>query len=992
MVVAPVESSHVAMAGIRDALPFVRLLGPPEVVVAGSSFPLRGERSHWLLAYLACSRTWVGRDRLADLFWPDRENSAARSNLRNVLFTTRSLPFCAGLQIDSQGVRWEVENDVQHLRRAVAEQRWGEALGFCRGPLLDGLDPVPGAVEWLAAERAATLALWRTAVIEAAAAGLSEAVESARRLLAVDPYDELVLLAVARLQDQHGQPTEAMRLCREYAERVRSELGVEPSEQVRAYLDPPHHASRPLPVRGEITRFFGRSEELAQIEELLREPDCRLLTVVGSGGSGKTRLARRAAERAHDRWVWVSLESIGAPDRVADAIADSLGLKLRDAASAPEMLAAALRHGRRLVVLDNFEHLMAAAPLVTTLLQRCPQLRVLATSRVRLGVDGEWLLPVEGFACATNASDDGDAECFFVRSAKRMLPGFALTPGNRELVHRLATLLAGNPLALELAASWVRVLPLAEIVSELQRDISLLATVACSGTDRHESMRASFEHSWRLLSERERAALARVAVFRGGFTRDAALQVAEVPLPVLASLLDKSLLRYEPTGRYDRHPLIHQFTRDKLAEEPELQQQMRRRHSDYFARLLQEQSGLPIPRRQRISRLRIEWENIVLATAWLAENGQWEALADCSSTISRDPSVFGNLDVGAAWGGRMLELIERSPTAPLSLVAQIQSDRLWLQIFLELPRRAAELARAALQTSRDAGNTGAEVQVLRSLGHLARRATRNLDARDYFLQALQRAQEAGMLRQQAMLLDALAMVENRTGEYESAFGHAHEALSINERIGSVEQQMYNHYNLGESRVLAGCPAQGLPSLMQCVALAREIDFEQFLTYALVALGYCQLQIGDQEQARASATEARAEALRLDDQTAAGLARLVLARGALQQAELRSAQDEIRAALEEAVRLDDGLVQAAAIPVAARYRLAAYPRSDEAVRWLRWIAARPEVSFDGAREAAELLKALGATASGLPETSPVPQLAGIARDILQLIRTQSNAIE
>ncbi len=975
---APIEADSVE-ARPQGVEVFVRLLGTPEVLVDGRSHPMRSERSHELLAYLACAGTWISRERLADLFWPDRGGSAARSNLRNVLFTTRDLPFCAGLQIDPHGARWQVTTDLAQLRHAVAEHRWDAALTLCRGPLLDGIDPAAGMRDWLDAERAGAFALWRDAVLGALEEETEGAIDGARRLLSADPFDEAVLLALARLLRDRERRDEAIAACRAYATRVRGDLGVEPSTPVRDLIDELDRDRAPPAASADITRFFGRTRELQEIDELLAQSDCRLLTLVGSGGSGKTRLARRAAERARCRWHWVALESIGHADGVASAVADAIGVTLHDAAGVTDALSTALSDGPRLLVLDNLEHVLDALPLVTKLLERCPRLRVLATSRVRLGLEGEWLLPVEGFACAPRADVHGEAECFFAQCARRATADFELTAANRAEVHEIATLLAGNPLALELAAGWVRVLPLAEIAAELRNDIGLLGAGADAYVPRHGSLRASFEHSWRLLSDRERDALARLAVFRGGFTRDAARQVADVPLPVLAALLDKSLLRYDG-HRYDRHPLIHQFTQLKLAGDTALAERMRGRHAEFFARLLQDVAARPAPRRQRLARLRPEWENIVLATDWLAAHGRWDTLADCSNAIARDPSAFGNLDVGAAWGGRMLAALARSSLdPPLALVARLQSDRLWLQIFLELPRDAERLAQAALQAARAAGNIAAEVQALRSLGHLARRAARNRAAHEHFEHALRLARDSDLLREEAMLLDALAMVQNRTGDYESAAANARAALAINERIGADEQRMYNYFNLGESRSLSGRPAEGLPWLTQCVALAREIDFEQFLTYGLVGLAQCRLALGDLADALRHAQQAESEAQRLDDSTAAGLASLVLARAQLQAGELNAAQRRLQSTLAVALQRDDGLVQVAAIPVAARLQLARR-REREAASWLRWIALRPDLSHDAAQEAARLLGPQTIPEATQRDADTAIELTRLAREI------------
>lgn len=947
------------LAAVGREPAFVRLLGAPQVQLGDHCYALGGERRHVLLVYLAAGGQRVSRDRLASLLWPEHDQASARRNLRNVLFNARALPYCGALQVDPQGACWPVPTDLERLRRAVVERRWTPALEQCHGPLLDGFDLPPGLHDWLDAQRGAAHALWREAVLGALEAQADHAVEAAGQLLAHDGLDEPVVLSLCAALQRLHRAAEASRVAREFAARVRRELGVEPAAALQPFLDPACDARRRLGGTAALTPFFGRSAELRDIEELAAEPDCRLLSLVGAGGSGKTRLARHLAEHAIVPALWVALEAVDTGEAAGGVIARAIDPLAADAAATPAKLADALRDSARLLVLDNAEHLAAhLGPLIVHLLQHCPKLRILVTSRERLGVDGEWVMPVEGFACATSADDEGEAEQFFVACARRALPQFTLTAADRAFVHELAMLMAGNPLALELAAPWVRSLPLQEIVDELRRDIGLLDLQAQATAQRQRSLRASFEYSWRLLSQRERDALTRLAVFAGGFTREAVTHIAEVALPLLASLVDKCLLRYDGSGRYDRHPLIHQFTQHKLLADAALAARMRQRHAAHYLDLLEGAGLRSLPRRQRLLRLRVEWPNILRATEWFAERADWPALDRCSKLIANDPSIFGNLDVAANWAGRMLTLVESAPEpAPPALLARMLADRLWLQIFLELPQRAHEAAAAALRAARACGELQAQILVLRAMGHLARKGAQYAQAGSRFEQALRLARRHGFVVEEAMLLDALAMVENQTGDHATADNHACAALAINDRMGRHEQRMYNYYNIGEARRLAGRVDEALPWLEQCVALAREIEFEQFLAYALVALADLRLARQEADVAWCCASDALAAAQALDDPTATSLARVCLARVLLEHGGFALTRCELHAALTTALRWSDAAVVVVALPVAARLCLKR-ERAREAGRWLRWLCAHPARGAAASQEARSLLAACG----------------------------------
>jgi predicted ATPase/transcriptional regulator with XRE-family HTH domain len=415
------------------------------------------------------------------------------------------------------------------------------------------------------------------------------------------------------------------------------------------------------------TALVGRATELAELERLLADPGCRLLTVSGPGGIGKTRLAieatARQAARFADGVAFVALASVSAPDLIAPAIADALGFSFYGQANPTGQLIDFLQEKALLLVLDNFEHLVEGADFLVELIQCAPQVKLIATSRERLNLQGEWVIELQGLPLPRNADgwksgdqlagfDDSAAVALFLQTARRTYAGFTLAPADRAAVARICRLVDGMPLGIELAAAWVRVLPLSEIADEIARTLDFLAASVRDLPARHRSLRAVFDHSWNLLTDQERIVMRRLSVFRGGFSRaavaavmssefkvmnstHAAPELKTMPssaakgqnselLTILASLVDKSLLRRSGSGRYDMHELVRQYAATHLDAESDEYTATRDRHAAFYMDLVQRRESELKRARQKavLDELVAEIDNLRLAWDWAATHAQ----------------------------------------------------------------------------------------------------------------------------------------------------------------------------------------------------------------------------------------------------------------------------------------------------------------------------------------------------------------------------------
>jgi predicted ATPase len=388
---------------------------------------------------------------------------------------------------------------------------------------------------------------------------------------------------------------------REEAEAFGVELnvkvnGLRATFQATEVESPDHNL--PLPK----SSFVGRDPELLEIAKQLARPECRLLTLHGTGGVGKSRLAVQAAYEAveargfKDGIYFVPLDALTSADLIPSSLAEALNLSLQ---GQEDTLTQVVRHvGDKcaLLILDNYEHLIEGATLPATLLEECPNLKVLVTSRERLNLEEEWVLTLggltvrEGGIGGLEQAQHYDALNLFVQRAKRTRLDFTLTDEDLPHALKICELVEGFPLGIELAAVWVKMLPLAEIASEIEKNVDILAGSSRNALERHQSIQAVFEHSWKLLSAQEQDALKKLSVFVGGFRREAAWEVTGATLLILANLVDKSLLRVTANGRYDRHPLLYQFMQQKFVQDNASQIETQRIYRNYFSIFLERQA------------------------------------------------------------------------------------------------------------------------------------------------------------------------------------------------------------------------------------------------------------------------------------------------------------------------------------------------------------------------------------------------------------------
>ena len=345
-----------------------------------------------------------------------------------------------------------------------------------------------------------------------------------------------------------------------------------------------------------LTPFIGREPELATLGQLLRDPQCSLLTIVGPGGIGKTRLAVETAHLSEGYFpdgVWfVPLAALNSPFQILPAIASALEFKFQDPTNPHAELLRYLHTKQALLILDNVEHLLEGVGLFTEILKDCQQIKLLVTSRERLNLLSEWVFDLHGLPVPPNDQveqfDAFSSVALFLQCSRRVQAGFEIQEAERGWVLQICQTMEGMPLGIELSAAWVGLLSCKEIAQEIQSNFDFLSASLRDLPERHRSLRATLDHSWKLLIDEEREVLSRLAVFRSNFSLEAAQEICGASLSILASLKNKSLLYRTDQEFYSLHEIIRQYAEQKLRQDPGEDERVKDRHAAYYVQRLSE--------------------------------------------------------------------------------------------------------------------------------------------------------------------------------------------------------------------------------------------------------------------------------------------------------------------------------------------------------------------------------------------------------------------
>ncbi|MCB0061992.1 MAG: tetratricopeptide repeat protein [Caldilineaceae bacterium] len=748
------------------------LLGEPKFMLDGA--PLTGfisMKAQALLIYLAVIPGLHSRDTLATLFWDEMPEAAAKKNLTKALSNLRKLTGdyvmtdtqSAGL--NSALPSWiDVHPFVQTVEMATPNpdpQLLHEAMALYQGEFLQGFyaKDAPIFEEWVRGERErlhqmALRGLYTLAERWIAAGEDANVIDCLQRLLTFDPLHESAHLQLMQALARSGQRSAALAQYELCCRLLAEELGAQPSSELRTAYERIKRRGAPTPHNlPALGGFVGRAVELAELTELLGDPVCRLLTIVGPGGIGKSRLALQMAmtytatdsdeHASHpfpDGIYFIALASHSTINTVLTTIADVLGFPLQGREEPHKQLMGYLRNKAMLLVLDNFEQLLPsqgqlptspsrsifeaspsrAISFVTSLLDHAPEIKVLISSRIRLAIQREHVLHLSGMEVpttpATRRSEKSAATTaqllsarfpiavhealayssvqLFVQSAARLRPDFTLTTGNINAIIDICRRVQGTPLGILLAAAWITVLTPNEILHELESNLDLLETQEHDVPSRQRSVRATFDYTWNMLSPRDQDVFKKLVIFRGSFTRQAAQQVSGASLRELMTMVDKSLLMPAEDGRFGMHELLRQFGVEKLEETPALAQAARDQHCTYYSRLMAQrgQEYIGPQQQQALSETEVDGENIRTAWQWAVGQRYVPQLAQCVDGICQFYVWRGRFQDGATLvQSAMSALLSASPV-PFSLQElRLQVElAIWQGIFAHLLGREEE--------------------------------------------------------------------------------------------------------------------------------------------------------------------------------------------------------------------------------------------------------------------------------------------------------------
>lgn len=889
------------------------LLGPVQITrVTGEPVNFPYSKVVALLAYLAVERERAHqRETLAALLWPEQDERAARHSLSQALWSLRrvvshsgsedqspllllsrdtvQLGPTSGIQLDVTEFQTHIQSMAEHVSLHTSDllcrgcvHHLEQAATLYRGPFLQ-TRVQPDCVEYdewalLIREQlhqSACHALEQLVQHHTRRGDAQAAIAHARKLLEFDPWREDAHRQLMVLLASVGQRSAAIEQYEQCQRVLQVDLGVEPEPATTAEylriragtLEPPRQTpptTSSLPA--QTTPFVGREREALHIAALIDDQQARIVTLMGPGGIGKTRLAIRVAE-AHrrsfrDGVYFVSLADVKDVTMLSSVIAGAIGASFQRDGDTVDQLIRYAREREFLLILDNFEHITddpAGPRMVARLVEQAPGLTVIITSRQRLQLHAEWVVDIDGLDLPSQVQADtatvleSSAVQLFLTAARRAGTA-SIADADLPAVARVCQLVGGMPLGIELAAAWTPVLSVADIAAEIESSLDFLAADLHDIPDRHRSVRAVFDRSWEMLGKAEQRVFSRLSIFKGGFRREAAELVAAASLPILAELTGRSLLRRTPDGRYDLHELVRQYAAARLHDDLSEAYATREMHGEYFMRMLSEQeTRMKGPRQARaFAEIQHELDNVRAAWRWAVETNTIGAIAAATHPFWLFVEVTGcyaegramfmaaidGLDTHGATTDEHIMVRARLTVASSSHLIRTGTD----SDAIALIRQAIDdLTRVAAH--RDLGLA----LNLRAPFHHAQQ--NYLQEQDDLRASIEQFKRVGDRWGLAYSLNDLGMVLNVCGATDAANELHEQSLTIFREIGDQRGIAFALSNLGTIASEAGSLDNARRHHAEALSIRQSIRHHWGIAHDTIALGDIDRQRGDWEQSR-----------------------------------------------------------------------------------------------------------------------------------------------
>ena len=613
------------------------------------------------------------------------------------------------------------------------------------------------------------------------------------------------------------------------------------------------------------TPLVGREHELNVITKQLLEPACRLLTLTGPGGIGKTRLAIEVARQLEadftDGVYFISLAGIGTSDSMLSAITDMLGLGFSGPAEPIVQLANFLRPKQMLLIFDNMEHLLAGGSLLGEILQQTQHVKMIVTSREQLRLQWEWLFEVQGLPIPEETDsqvlENNSAIKLFIQRARQASQSFSLDTEDMAALVRICKLVGGLPLAIELAASWVRILSCREIVQELEKNLDFLETRKIDVPLRHRSIKTVFDHSWKLLATDERDLLIKLSVFQGGFTREAASAATGTSLSLLSSLVDKSLLRHSKNpDRYDLHELIRQYAFTRLQSHPSEEELASEKYAEHYANWI---SSLEVPIKSALQpqtshQIRMEMCNWHCTWNWAIQHQRLDLLRKMTPCLSWYFEVHGYYDEAITAFKTAVDGF-RAKGAPVNFESAKEKSTFaflldslgWFEARKGNIEPGILLLAESLELAREANETEVLYYIYGNWGYLSLMKGEVMEAGRLTMESLNYGKALSPWHV-AIPISVLGIVAYQQGDVDEAYRQLTESLKIWRSVGDPRGLVFSMLYLGMTAIALNDIPDARAILQESNDIAEANMDRWALAFGLDMLGIAAQSQGQHEEA------------------------------------------------------------------------------------------------------------------------------------------------